>query len=564
MNVAGGGEDVSERNAELDSGRLASQTMPARVDSTGVPNLDMVLGGGLPKRSLVIIVGPPGSGKTTLANQMAFATARARRRVLVFTALSEPTNKLVLHLRSFTFFDGSLIGDRLQFLSLQQFLDGGLEATADQLVSIARQERADLVVIDGFRGMRTSEENPRESREFLYDIGTKLSVLGITTLVTTEADPRDPMFFPEATTADVIIGLHYSLVGVRERRAIEAVKVRGSRIMTGLHGLRIEERGAMVYPRLEARVQAFETMGAPETTDSEGVEAPPTSERARFDLHELDALLQGGVPRETSTLLAGSQGTGKTLLALHFALSGVRAGEQTLFVGFRESRSQMLRVADAFDFGPSLRNALTPGGPLTLHRWPPVELHPDIVADTLLRSLDELHVRRLVVDGVTEVERAIARSNDPQRIYDYFGALVEALRRRHITSLFVTDASRVLGPDVILGNNPATMLAENLIYVQHVTEHGRLHRVLSVVKMRYSAHDDSLREFIITPTGGVRVLSRFESQTWASRSSPPPLEDLPAPQPEEQRTQHNTDGMPRKRSASSRADHRRLHTEDAP
>src|SRR5437764_3758225 len=73
-------------------------------DPTGVPNLDGVLGGGLPRGALMLVVGAPGSGKTTLALQMAFAAARAGRRVLILTALSEPTNKLIAHLRTFTFF----------------------------------------------------------------------------------------------------------------------------------------------------------------------------------------------------------------------------------------------------------------------------------------------------------------------------------------------------------------------------------------------------------------------------------------------------------------------------
>lgn len=34
---------------------------------TGVPNLDAILGGGLPSGCVTVLAGPPGSGKTILA-----------------------------------------------------------------------------------------------------------------------------------------------------------------------------------------------------------------------------------------------------------------------------------------------------------------------------------------------------------------------------------------------------------------------------------------------------------------------------------------------------------------
>src|SRR5436305_980846 len=81
------------------------------IRSTGVPGLDAVLGGGLRRGALSLIVGPPGSGKTTLAAQIAFAAAKIGRRALILTALSEPSDKLVQHLRTLGFFDVTLVGD---------------------------------------------------------------------------------------------------------------------------------------------------------------------------------------------------------------------------------------------------------------------------------------------------------------------------------------------------------------------------------------------------------------------------------------------------------------------
>ncbi len=111
-------------------------------------------------------------------------------------------------------------------------------------------------MLDGFRGVRGALPDPQAAREFLYSVGTQLGVLGITMLITSEAEPRDPAFFPEATTADVIIGLHYGIEGVRQRRAIEAVKARGAQPLPGLHGLRLTRGGIMIYPRLEAQIAA--------------------------------------------------------------------------------------------------------------------------------------------------------------------------------------------------------------------------------------------------------------------------------------------------------------------
>jgi circadian clock protein KaiC len=131
--------------------------------------------------------------------------------------------------------------------------------------------------------------------------------------------------------------------------------------------------------------------------------------RASFGLPELDALLDGGLVRDTSTLLAGSVGVGKTAMALHFALAGARAGEPTIYLSFRETIAQLLLRADAFALGPELRRAAADGGTLTFLRFAPIELDPDIMADQLLAVLDRTAARRLVIDSILELERASSR-----------------------------------------------------------------------------------------------------------------------------------------------------------
>lgn len=291
--------------------------------------------------------------------------------------------------------------------------------------------------------------------------------------------------------------------------------MRGSEPKPGLHGFSIATEGTRVYPRLETSVRTDGEPLAPEELLPDMLRPADeqlAAQRVHFDVPDLDALLGGGLLRGTSTLLVGSLGTGKTILALHFAVAGVRQGEQTLFLGFREQLGQLMFKASTFALGGEMRSALGPNGLLTMQRWAPVELKPDIVADRLLVTMDRTGTRRLVIDSIAELEAAILQSGDAVRLSSFFGALLEALRQRGVTALFIKEHRATINSQVDLTAGPMSVLAENVILTQQIERGAQLVRVLSVVKTRFSPHDSTLHEFAIRAPEGILMLGPYVPQ----------------------------------------------------
>lgn len=107
--------------------------------STGIPRLDIILGGGLVEGASYIVQGQPGAGKTIFSNQVAFANVSKGGKVLYVTLFAETHDRLFQSLGTLEFFDRSQLGTNITYVSVFQTLrDEGLSA----VVSLIRQEIA--------------------------------------------------------------------------------------------------------------------------------------------------------------------------------------------------------------------------------------------------------------------------------------------------------------------------------------------------------------------------------------------------------------------------------------
>ncbi len=459
--------------------------------SSGVAGLDILLAGGLPRRQTLVVTGEPGSGKTVLCSQIAFSFASRGMPVIVATVTSEPHDKLIAALRHFSFFDQARLGENIFFVSAYPWLKKGARDAREMLISAIRDRGAKLLFIDGARAIRDLWDNESMFREFLYDLNVGLNASDCIGLITTEYPLQRILELPEATTVDGIIGLSMVRDGARRYRRIEVHKLRGRGHAEGVHVAKIEDEGFRVVPRLEVLAQ------------KRNVAVPPTS-RVSFGLPELDDLLQGGVPRNSSTLVAGSTGVGKTLLTAHFIAAGAAAKEHSLFYSFFEPPANVVERAKRV--GLDLAGPIQ-AGLLDIEFHPPLEWEADTMVATILEKVRRTKASRLVLDSIIGLEETIFET---ERSASFLNALVVELRALGVTTVMTKEVSKLVGPELDFSDTPITVAIENFIFLRFVELRGRLHRILSVLKMRDSEYDGDVREFTIG-ADGFKVLAPIGS-----------------------------------------------------
>ena len=456
---------------------------------TGVPGLDEVLGGGIPVGSMLLVAGPPGAGKTVMTEQIAFTQAARGKRSLILTTLSEPHDKLIRFCSAFPWFDGARIGHEreVEYLSLYVAArEEGLHAALELVVRTVRERRCELLVVDSFRSLRdlAGEGSGEDSlRRFLFDLGGTLGLLGVTCLLAGEYAREDRSVYPEFTIVDGIVYLANELLGVRHARTLEVLKLRGSAFLDGRHSLVLDGGGARIYPRhaVAARHTPYEL----------------NAERVSTGVPALDEILDGGLRGNSTTVVLGPTGTGKTTLALHFLAEGARRGEPGLMVSFDENAEHLndkvlrLGLLDRPLFDDEL---------VRLHWRPAVEADVDEVTAQIRESTEALGARRFVLDGAGVLELVL----NGVRLNDYVLSLVNYLRSRNVASLICRETPSVADGAMQFGAQAGAAIADNTLLLRHVELEGQLQRVLAVVNTRDSAFDPSVRRFTVE-TGGLKV-----------------------------------------------------------
>ena len=473
---------------------------------SGVPKLDDILGGGWPEYSFNLIVGEPGSGKTTLAHQFMFANATKERPALYFTVLGEPTLKMLRYQQQFAFFDMAKVNSVVQFVNLTDaVLMNNLGKVLEAIEAKIKEQSPRIVIVDSFRTLIPQPVSDGLSvEEFVQRLAMKLTSWQATTFLLGEYPEAQIRENPVFTMADGLLIMTQRVERNSMVRQVQVLKMRGNAPQPGLHTIRISDRGVQAFPRMLKPIEEAQTSISRELL-STGVAG-------------LDEMLGGGTLRGNGVLVAGPVGSGKSTLAVQFVAEGVKHGEPGVVVIFEETPPKYLDQAQAFGFD---LQEMSRRGLLEMVYVRPLDLSMDETLYAIQTAVDKLGAKRVVLDSISGLEAALApafKEDFLESLYRLLGALTGV----GVTILLTVEVTEPYN-DMRFTPHPISFLTHDIVLQRYFELGGELRTFLTVIKTRARRHSREMRAYEVT-SEGIVVGKRLSELTGLITAVPRPVD----------------------------------------
>ncbi len=454
---------------------------------TGVPGFDDVLNGGLISHRLYLVDGDPGAGKTTLALQYLLEGVKQGEKCLYIT-LSETKEELVAGAASHGWsLDGIEI---VELISDQNDLDGEsqvtmyhpseveLTETTNMVLSAVERTKASRIIFDSLSELRLlAQSSLRYRRQILalkqFFIGRKCTVLLLDDRTAEGSDLQLQSIAHGVISLEQLAPIYGA-----ERRRLRVVKFRGTSFRGGYHDFAIREGGLHIFPRLVA---------------SEHSE-PFTAERIKSGVTALDTLLGGGPDRGTSTLLMGPAGSGKSTIAVQYAVAAAARGDHAMIFAFDESPATLEARTTAL--GIKFKEG-TQAGQVKVQPVDPAELSPGEFAWFVRESVEQHNAKVIVIDSLNGYMNAMP---EEQFLTAQLHELLTYLGRQGVTTLMVVAQHGMVGTNM---QSPVdtSYLADSVVLLRYFEYGGKVKKAISVVKKRSGVHEESIRELRFDENG---------------------------------------------------------------
>ncbi len=228
----------------------------------------------------------------------------------------------------------------------------------------------------------------------------------------------------------------------------------------------------------------------------------------------LDSILNGGLVRDSTVLVSGNPGTGKSLFGIQFLLSGVEEhDERGIYVSFEEDEEDILAAADSVGF-TQFRD-LVENGQIKVYDKSEMLREGDFNAalDTLLEDFADPSFDRFVLDSLTMFQLFF---DDETEQRTYLLKFSDILKRNGLTSLLINEQGAVF-PETEIGLE--NFLTDGNIYLIQTPTDSGVNRYVWVSKMRKKDIDTDIFPLEIGD-GGISVYERAGGFSMMGRDGP--------------------------------------------
>jgi circadian clock protein KaiC len=212
---------------------------------------------------------------------------------------------------------------------------------------------------------------------------------------------------------------------------------------------------------------------------------------------ELDLLLGGGLDRGTSSIFMGPPGTGKSTLAIKFALVAAERGEKSFLINFDETEGTLLDRAAALgmDIRPHVASGL-----IRVEQIDPAEISPGELIDRIRYAVAEAGARVLVIDSINGYLNAMPEEHF---LNLQLHELLAYLNQQGVVTIMVLTQQGLIGP--MQSAVDLTYLADTVMLLRYFEARGAIRQAISVIKKRSGNHERTIREIKMSKGTGFEV-----------------------------------------------------------
>jgi circadian clock protein KaiC len=218
------------------------------------------------------------------------------------------------------------------------------------------------------------------------------------------------------------------------------------------------------------------------------------SDRVPTGITGLDDMIEGGFPRGSLILLAGSPGSGKTIASAHYLYHGAKnLDENVVYVSFAERRDFFLNNMEKF--GLDFEKLENQDKFKFLDLMTTGETAISSTLDVIMREVLAIKAKRLAVDSFTAMAQAFKRKIDARIVLHVLDKL---MRQTDCTTLLLVElpiGSRNIG----LGFEE--FVADGIILFETMKEQEGIRKRAVVLKMRGTNHNLDYSNIVISDIG---------------------------------------------------------------